>query len=44
LLIVTVQAIAQFKEALRLNPDDEEAAENLRFALAAQTQGTSPSR
>jgi tetratricopeptide (TPR) repeat protein len=40
----TSQAIAQFKEALRLNPDDQEAAENLRFALAAQTQGTSTPR
>jgi Flp pilus assembly protein TadD len=37
----TSEAIAQFKEALRLNPDDAEAAENLRFALAVQTQGTS---
>jgi Tfp pilus assembly protein PilF len=34
----TSEAIAQFKEALRLNPNDAEAAENLRFALAAQTQ------
>jgi Flp pilus assembly protein TadD len=40
----TSEAIAQFKEALRSNPDDEEAAENLRFALAAQTQGTSTPR
>ena len=37
----TSEAIAQFKEALRLNPDDQEAAENLRFALAVQTKGTS---
>ena len=37
----TSEAIAQFKEALRLNPDDAEAAENLRFALAVQTQGSS---
>src|SRR6266516_3131793 len=37
----TSAAIAQFKEALRLNPDDAEAAENLRFAIAVQTQGTS---
>jgi Flp pilus assembly protein TadD len=36
------QAIAEFKEALRLNPDDAEAAENLRFALS--TQGDSTSR
>ena len=40
----TSEAIAQFKEALRLNPDDAEAAENLRFALAVQTQGTSTPR
>ena len=38
----TSQAIAQFKEALRLNPDDAEAAENLRFALATQTRTSSP--
>jgi tetratricopeptide (TPR) repeat protein len=32
----TSQAITQFKEALRLNPDDAEAAENLRFAEGSQ--------
>jgi len=37
----TSEAIAQFKEALRLNPDDAEAAENLRFVLAGDTQGNS---
>jgi Flp pilus assembly protein TadD len=40
----TSEAIAQFKEALRLNPDDAEAAENLRFALARDTQGSSTPR
>jgi tetratricopeptide (TPR) repeat protein len=40
----TSEAIAQFKEALRLNPNDSEAAENLRFALAAQTGGGSTPR
>jgi Flp pilus assembly protein TadD len=35
----TSEAIAQFKEALRLNPADAEAAENLRFALATQRGG-----
>ena len=37
----TSEAIAQFKEALRLNPDDAEAAENLRFVLARDAQGNS---
>ena len=36
----TSEAIAQFKEALRLNPDDAEAAENLRFALGTQGDST----
>jgi len=40
----TSEAIAQFKEALRLNPDDAEAAENLRFVLARDTQGNSMPR
>jgi tetratricopeptide (TPR) repeat protein len=40
----TSEAIAEFKEALRLNPDDAEAAENLRFALATQTGGNSTPR
>jgi tetratricopeptide (TPR) repeat protein len=40
----TSQAIAQFKEALRLNPDDSEAAENLRFAEAVQTGDASTRR
>jgi tetratricopeptide (TPR) repeat protein len=40
----TSEAIAQFKEALRLNPDDAEAAENLRFALGTQTRTSSPPR
>jgi tetratricopeptide (TPR) repeat protein len=38
----TSEAIAQFREALRLNPDDAEAAENLRFALTTQTGGSTP--
>jgi Flp pilus assembly protein TadD len=37
----TSEAIAQFKEALRLHPDDAEAAENLRFVLARDAQGNS---
>jgi Flp pilus assembly protein TadD len=38
------EAIAQFKGALRLRPDDAEAAENLRFALATAAQGGSEPR
>jgi Flp pilus assembly protein TadD len=40
----TLQAIKEFKEALRLRPEDAEAAENLRFAIANQTRldGGSP--
>jgi Flp pilus assembly protein TadD len=40
----TSEAIAQFKEALRLRPDDADAAENLRFAVARGTQGGSTPR
>jgi Flp pilus assembly protein TadD len=36
----TSEAITEFKEALRLNPDDAEAAENLRFALSTQGDST----
>jgi tetratricopeptide (TPR) repeat protein len=41
---LTSKAIAEFKEALRLNPNDAEAEENLRFALTTQTQGGSTPR
>ncbi len=40
----TSEAIAQFKEALRLRPDDTEAAENLRFVLATETRSGSTPR
>jgi tetratricopeptide (TPR) repeat protein len=36
----TSEAITEFKEALRLHPDDAEAAENLRFALSTQGGST----
>jgi Flp pilus assembly protein TadD len=32
------QAIAEFNEALRMHPDDADAAENLRFALANENR------
>jgi tetratricopeptide (TPR) repeat protein len=38
------QAIAQFNEALRLQPDDVYAAENLRRAQAMETKSTSRPR
>ena len=40
----TSKAIAQFKEAVRLNPDDAEAAENLRFAEGVQSGDASARR
>jgi len=40
----TSEAIAQFREALRLHPDDAEAAENLRFVLAKDRSGGSAPR
>ena len=40
----TSQAITQFKEALRLKPDDSEAAENLRFAEGIQAGDPSARR
>jgi Flp pilus assembly protein TadD len=35
----TPEAIAEFNEALRLRPNDADAAENLRFALSRDTRG-----
>jgi Flp pilus assembly protein TadD len=35
----TAEAIAEFNEALRLRPNDADAAENLRFALSRDTRG-----
>ena len=35
----TAEAIAEFNEALRLRPNDVDAAENLRFALSRDTRG-----
>jgi Flp pilus assembly protein TadD len=40
----TSEAIAQFKEALRLQADDAAAAENLRFALATEMRRRAESR
>jgi Flp pilus assembly protein TadD len=36
----TPEAIAEFNEALRLRPNDADAAENLRFALSRDARGT----
>jgi Flp pilus assembly protein TadD len=36
----TPEAIAEFNEALRLQPNDADAAENLRFALSRDARGT----
>jgi Flp pilus assembly protein TadD len=39
----TSEAVAEFNEALRLRPDDEAAAENLRFVLSRDPRsGTIP--
>jgi tetratricopeptide (TPR) repeat protein len=40
----TREAIAEFNEALRLRPNDTDAAENLRFALSKDAGGTAAPR
>ena len=40
----SAKAIEQFNEALRMHPDDKDAAENLRFALTNGAPGTSRPR
>src|SRR4051794_4822079 len=40
----TSQAVAQFNEALRMHPDDQSAAENLRFALSGNNPAGSTPR
>ncbi|HEV2995402.1 MAG TPA: tetratricopeptide repeat protein, partial [Chthoniobacterales bacterium] len=35
----TSEAIAEFNEALRLQPNDTDAAENLRYALRRDARG-----
>jgi len=38
------EAVEQFNEALRLHPDDADAAENLKFALAGGRANSSTPR
>jgi len=40
----TSEAITQFNEALRMRPNDADAAENLRFALSKEARGDSTPR
>ncbi len=40
----TPEAIAEFNEALRLQPNDTDAAENLRYALSKGGNGVAPPR